>query len=243
MGDIIAWKGELILASATWTDKDGHMAKFKVVGDTSGPNPFKYFTKRRNGRAGTRFSAAMVDLKTNEALRPEDVPPAELMLAGWTDSSTSGHTVTFWMEPPVPECDGRMFHPLQGFERNVSSFMVALVELDDDDTVIDQGKRTKVEEATKPRQRTPQRLSQAAAMMCNNRDFREWIVRDEPGHPLLPDAAEWMRKELRITSRAQLDTDPDVADRFHEKIRKPFATWQENEPGRNHNQNGRGGYF
>lgn len=223
----VAWKGELILAAATWADNAGHKVKFKIVGGKEGPNPFKYFTKRRKGKAGTRFNAVLVHVWDDRSGDVEEryKVECELMLANWQDSSASGHSVEFWCPPP----DEGM-HVFEGFERNKDSFMAALVELDDDEEPIDQSARAVVEEAEKSPQRRSQRLSQVAALMCQNRSFLEYIVRDEPGHPYLPtkeQAADWMRKQLGIGSRSELDRNPAVAARFHEQIRKPFVTWQE----------------
>ncbi|KPK66563.1 MAG: hypothetical protein AMS21_02055 [Gemmatimonas sp. SG8_38_2] len=212
--NLVAWKGELILAAATWSDKDGHKVKFRVVGGREGPNPFKYFTKRRKGHAGTRFQARLVKVNGSRFV------DSELMLANWTDSSTSGHAVEFWCEPP----DEGM-HIFEGFERGKDSFMACLVELDDDDEAIDQKARAVVEEAEKSRQRPrkgPQRLSQVAAMMCMNPDFSDWVRQQEPE---TSDVVQWMRDELGIESRRQLDEDEGVAEMFHEQIRKPFAEW------------------
>lgn len=133
-----AWTGELVLLEAKWTDKDGHTVKFKLATpNEERPNPFKVFTKRKSGRAGTLFyaSLAVVDgLKTDEGYS------GNVMLAGWADTSTQGYTVTFWVEPPDTG-----LHPFQGYTRGVSSFMTGLVELDDDEQPIDQVKRAKVE--------------------------------------------------------------------------------------------------
>jgi hypothetical protein len=223
----IAWKGELILAAATWADNAGHKAKFKVVGDTRGPNPFKYFTKRRKGKAGTRFMATLAHVK-EDAPNGVVIPfTVELMLANWTDSSTSGHSVEFWCPPP-----DQGMHVFEGYERNKDSFMVALAELDDDDAVIDQKKREVVEQAEKSPHKPGQRLSQAAAMMCQNEQFWEWAtVNSHPPLSVMVDskekAADWLRQSLAIESRAELDRDPAKAQRFHDEIRKPFVQWQQ----------------
>jgi len=210
----IAWRGELILSAATWSDNAGHKVKFKIVGGSDGPNPFKYFTKRRKGKAGTRFSVSLVHVQDKASV------VVELMLANWQDSSATGHSVEFWCPPP----DNGM-HVFEGFERGKDSFMAALVELDDDDTVIDQKARETVENHQKPGKR-PQRLSQVAAMMGNNPDFwswaelqGEWRVRNEQ------EAAEFIRDRLGIDSRSLLDQHESIAQSFHDQVRKPFAAW------------------
>ncbi len=152
----IAWSGELLLLEAKWTDKDGHLAKFKLVSPNEArPNPFKAFTKRKKGRAGTRFEASLAHV--GEVRTDHTAYNGQMMLAGWADTSTQGYTVTFWVEPPEPltvhHLDQELTlqdqtHKLAGYERNKDSFMAVLVELDDDDQPIDQDLRERVEKAT-----------------------------------------------------------------------------------------------
>lgn len=221
----VAWQGEVVLAEAKWTDKDGHMVKFKLAdADKSGANPFKGFTKRRANRAGTRFSASIVEIK-----RPDHFAyQGELMLAGWGDTSTQGHTVVFWIEPPM----GARMHPFEGYQRDSDAFMAVLTELGDDDEAIDQAARAKVEKPA-ARGRGPQRLSQVAALLCSNPDFRDWIQMTqevpESNNPL--DTAQWVRDRLSVESRRSLDEDEGVAQMFHDEIRRPFAEYMESRRG------------
>lgn len=213
----IAWIGEMILLEAKWNDKDGHLVKFKIAEpDESKPNPFKAYTKRRGGRAGTRFRSGVSHVQ-GSPFEYND----ELMLAGWGDTSTQGYTVTFWCEPPNVG-----MHPFQGYTRGLDSFMVALVELDDNEEQIDQQQRERVENAMRPRRR--QTLSQAAAMLCGNPQFWEWIetVDGYQGSDS-ESAAVWMRERLGIESRRELDSDHEKAQMYHEMIRKPFVRWSE----------------
>ena len=138
--DKIAWAGELLMLEAKWTDRDGHTVKFKLVSpNEERPNPFKQFTKRRSGRAGSRFyaSVTLIDGQDDQNYN------GEVMLAGWADTSTNGYTVQFWVEPP-----GSGQHPFEGYTRNEAHFMAALVELDDDDSPIEQDVRERIEKAT-----------------------------------------------------------------------------------------------
>jgi hypothetical protein len=225
----LAWAGELMLMGASWNDKDGHMIKMKIVSpNEEKPNPFKAFTKRKGGRAGTRFHASVAHV---QGLRGnETCYDGQFMLAGWQDSSTAGYGVTFWCEPPE---DGRV-HAFDGFTRGVDSFMVALVELSDDDTPVDQEKRERIEKVEeqseqKAQERKKPLLSTAAAMICQNPAFWRW-VHHERGGPVVVNsdqAAQWMREHLGIDSRRDLDTMDAKAEQFHRAIRRPFAEWME----------------
>lgn len=217
--DKVAWHGELMLAEAKWSDKDGHMVKFKLAdSDPDHANPFKKWTKRRKGRAGTRFSAVLVEVK-----RPDRKSyVGELMLAGWGDTSTQGHTVTFWVEPPV----GARMHPFEGYDRDRDSFMAALVELQDDEEPVEQAVREKVEATPPPKKPKRQALSQAAALLCTNPIFWQWAeAQGEWQVNSEQEAAEWLRDQLGIDSRRMLDMYDHVAQQFHEQIRKPFVEW------------------
>jgi hypothetical protein len=224
----VAWAGELMLLEAKWSDKDGHTVKFKLVTPNEDrPNPFKAFTKRRSGRGGTRFHAALSHVGR---VRAEAVAyNGEFMLAGWSDTSGAGYTVSFWCEAPE-----QGMHAFEGYRRSVDTFMAALVELDEDDQPVDQEKRERVEAAQKPEgpaspERPVQRLSTVAAWMCMAEDFWAWANQQGSDVPVISDdlAAGWMRKRLGVDSRRQLDQDPEVARRFHEEIRKPFVEWRE----------------
>lgn len=219
MANNVAYAGEMQLMEAKWTDKDGHLVRFKLVApNEERPNPFKSYTKRRSGRGGTRFGAAVSHVqgvKTDEVCYS-----GELMLAGWADSSTHGYTVTFWCEPPETG-----MHAFEGYARGSDTFMVALMELDEDEKPIDQAQRERVERAQAPKR--TQTLSQAAALLCANRDFQRWISSRHGVTESREQAAEWMRNELGIASRRELDTDRDVARRYHDEIRRPFLRWNE----------------
>lgn len=139
----IAWAGELELLEAKWTDRDGHTVKFRLVTPNEDrPNPFKSFTKRKSGRAGTRFRVACSHVQG--AVTGETMYDGEFMLAGWGDTSTQGYTVVFWCEAPE-----KGMHAFESYARTVDTFMVALVELDDDDAPVDQVKRERVETAAR----------------------------------------------------------------------------------------------
>lgn len=224
----IAWAGELVLLEAKWTDRDGHLVKFKIAApNEERPNPFKAYTKRRSGKAGTIFGSACAHIggvKTDET-----VYSGQLMLAGWADTSTKGYTVTFWCEPP-----DQGMHPFEGFQRGKDAFMCMLVELDEDNAVIDQGKRERVENAARPSAPRRQKLAQLAGMFCSNPVFHRWIneVGRSNTQPAVYDqegAAGWMREALGIDSRRQLDEMEEKARMFHEKIRQPFVDWQQEQ--------------
>lgn len=73
-------------------------------------------------------------------------------------------------------------------------------------------------------------LSKDAAMICNDEMFREWVSVCD-GSPVIATserAAEFMRENCCILSRAELDNDPEAADRF-KLLMKQYREWLKGE--------------
>lgn len=94
---------------------------------------------------------------------------------------------------------------------------VAIAALIDGSQAPGWGKNT---EAMEPK------LARTAAIMCANPTFHLWLQSKGVPVSTAEAAAQWMRSELNIQSRAELDTDPEAEQRFHTLIRKPFRDWQ-----------------
>jgi len=229
VSDVVAWAGIGILKKAQWDSANGYTVQFALEepdGDDKS-NPFKRFTKMRKNRVGTRFAAVIVvsEYKQLEAYNDE------VMLKGWTDSNT-GQTVSFWLANV-----GGNGHPFAAF-KDGAQFAIALVELSDDNEAVDQKKRKRAEVAQeKPeppakKERHHQSKAEACAIICNNPLFWEFISsRNWAGLPEMSivdaaGAARVVRWWLNISSRRELDTNPDVAIVYENEIRAPFVEWQ-----------------
>ena len=226
----IAWTGRVMMDSAAWGDQTGSTVTFLLPAAAEGVrNPFYRYTKRRKGRAGTRFMMACQT--AGESVR-HALYEDEVMLAGWNDSQQKGHTVKLWL------CNDGVGHPFEGVDRK-TPLMVSLVELDDDNEVIDQKMRDRVErQGIKPSQRP----SYGAVMLCKNPEFHQWIMRDETVKqiiregPMVPVekrrelleqiAKDWMCRHLKIDSRAELDKSEELREDYHRMIYKPFMETQ-----------------
>ena len=205
-----AYHAIVSMHEAKWTDKDGSTVTLKLpmAGMEGQRNPFERFTKRRKGHAGTRFFMA---ISTAES-EPKTIYSDEVMLAGWNDSQQNGHTVKFWIAN-----DG-MGHPFEGIDRK-QELALALAELDDDNEIIDQKMRDRVERQSK---KPSERVSFVAAMLCKNDRFQHWVgADDEEG------ARQHILETVGIQSRAELDSDDSAELPFHQNIRKPFIRWDE----------------
>jgi hypothetical protein len=218
---IIAWHGVVHMHKADWGDESGSTVTFKLpmTKMEDRRNPFENFTKRRKGRAGTRFFMAVT---TSEAA-PQAIYKDEVMLAGWNDSQSTGHTVKFWL------CNDRMGHPFEGISRK-QELALALSELDDDNEPIDQKMRDRVEGGTK---RPSERLSYVAAMLCKGVSFHEWCTQRLADQeipfcgPVTDEhsARGYILHECGISSRAELDQPGQHVQLFHDQIRKPYLVW------------------
>lgn len=143
--DLIAYRGEVEVLNATWSLDEGRMVELRLCGEAYGRiHPFKRHQQRRNGRMGTRFRASFANSTTGEALATMD-----LMLASWKDTSRTGQSIRLWIDNEVE------VHPFSGCMRRQGQnpgdmFAVVMVELDEDDSAINQSKRESVENGEGP---------------------------------------------------------------------------------------------
>ena len=229
---LIAWRGELEFTGAFSDDIWGRYVRFRIPqrpGDQGKANPFKAFTKARNNRVGTRFEASVHEIGPTASFEYN----GEFMLKGWADNS-AGWSVQFMVDLE------KDLHPFMGFRRpdkeaQGSRFMMALVELDDDDTPIDQEKRERLARAHR-RGKKAQTLSNVCAMMIKHPRFGDWLYETVDDHREWTEAERnaWVKQELIILSKRELDVDKnkDVITRFHNKIRIPFSDWLSDQDGR-----------
>lgn len=67
-------------------------------------------------------------------------------------------------------------------------------------------------------------LSRWAALRCADAEFRRWAsLRCGWLIDTTEAAADWMREVCEVASRAEFDTDPAAAERFHTRVREPYA--------------------
>lgn len=211
--DRIAWMGALEFTGATEDDKTGRTVQFRIIRkpeEMHSAHPFSRYTRRRRGHAGTRFGSVF-------SSGEEAAMSGEVMLLNWADGP-SGATVKFLLDSELGQ------HPFLHCTRRSAegagdTFMAVLMELDDDDEVINQTKRERYE-------KTQQKLSNVAAMMAKHNRFHEWLretVGDEPWEAA--GANEWLKRELGISSKAELDGKNRDAIRKFEKIRAKYGDW------------------
>lgn len=239
----IAYRGEVELINATWSLDSGRTVELRLAGDAySRIHPFKKFQQRRNGRMGTRFRCAVADTRTGAIFFA-----GEVMLAGWKDSSFSGQCITLWLDDEADR------HPFAGYNRRKNGtpgdmFAVALVEIDEHEQPIDQQQRERVEGSGAPAEPAAKRAaqgggggapgrrrsqpSQQAHLMVTGPMFVRYLQETKPlrGKSWTAELARrWVKQEIAVESLSDLDRDPAALKRFNEKIRKPFARWNNQE--------------
>jgi hypothetical protein len=134
----------------------------------------------------------------------------ELMLLGWAESSNRGRTVTFLLDETEDE------HPFKHFtiksgKRSGQRFMAVLVQIDESEQPVHQ----------------EQKPSQIAAIICKDPQFWQWATErsfDKIGSE--DSAVDWVKKEVGIDSRKELDTSILSLTRFNANILHPFNEYR-----------------
>lgn len=143
----------------------------------------------------------------------------EVQLLGWAESDKGGRTVKF-------QCSGDdAEHPFKRF-RGKTRFAVVLVEIGDDEQPVQQSDLPS--SASVATEIGGLRLSNAAALLCKDRDFWVWIESMVWGIPISSEqkAKEVLCEQLGIDSRAELDSDEDAAAQFIARFLNPFNEWR-----------------
>lgn len=222
---LIAHEGSFELLDAAWDLNSGRTVTLRVIESPGADviHPFKKFTKRRNGRAGTRFHCSMTHEGTAALILN-----GEVQLAAWAEGSDKGQSVKFWIDEDASS------HPFAGYRGKRGSevgelFAGMFVELDDDETPINQKSRSQVEGGGKTGRN---RISTYAHMLCANNDRFIQFLREKVARPdwmvgdWSPDNARlWIKFVCKIESIGDLnpETRPDKVEAFHNFVRRPFA--------------------
>lgn len=229
--NLIAFRGEVELLQASWALDSGRTVEFRLIERPGADrvNPFKQYTRRRNGHAGQLFYASMALVGAESTMYMDDV-----MLAGWGDSHDKGQWVKFWLDEEAER------HPFAGLTRKTTAslgqmLIIALVLLDDEGKPIDPSVERTVEEASRPKSRS---LSSQVHLMITGHLFVQYMREKSvwaqkyvaAGNQLTPEVArQHVKAVLKIESLSDLDRFPDKAAQFHKDIRIPFSRWSGQE--------------
>lgn len=69
-----------------------------------------------------------------------------------------------------------------------------------------------------------------ACVFCRDPQFRQWMTK--LGGPSINESAakSIILGVCGVTSRNELDTNPEAAQRFHDLVRKPYLEWKGEQP-------------
>lgn len=154
-----------------------------------------------------------------------DVRPAysgELMLAGWTDSHTTGAKVSFWL-PDKESLEAFRYLTTRKGRTAGQRFMAVLIQIGDDEQPIQPGT-----EGRSPKESNA--LARSAVLICKEPVFQEFVGQALGWHPSEAQtreeqAADYVREYCRIESRSELDKSPTAAAMFG-RLMEEYRDWR-----------------
>jgi len=187
---------------------------------------FEGLQKHRKNRAGSGAFRVMTRLSGRE----DWYGPVDMLFITWSHSVTGGAVITFELDDQQEWEAIRARPALMGGtdEAALDKIEMMMIELDDEGKVVDVKQRAKLEAMARKRKWPkggPQ--SKRAARLCQDPEFKLWL-----GHRMdwqevdTAKAADWMRRECDLDTRAQLDHDPAALQRFEDRVAKPFLRTQ-----------------
>lgn len=216
---LIAFEGQVKLAKWADSSSGGPKVTFALL-DKDALTPFEKTTKRRGRKSGQRFLVILAD-STGQPI-PETPDECVLLGASWTH--TQGATVTFAFDSVE---FWRRFTTADQSE-SPTQFHLTLVEMQDDETPVDQVSQATLEKATK-RKGGPK--SKHVAQVIQGQDFRTFVgkrleMREDAWHLVTAEIADkWVKQVVGIESKADLDHEPAAWERYEKLVRRPFISW------------------
>jgi hypothetical protein len=202
------------------TSTSGAKARFGLP-DKDALTPFEKATKRRGKRAGQRYLLIVAD-RNGE---PIPTAPEQCFLAGaqWSHGSGASITLAFqdigwWKRFSTGDHDdaaGERFH-------------FTMVEIQEDETPIDQASQDLVERANKPKGGPK---SKFVAQRNQAKDFQEFVGyrMDTPQDRWALIGADtcdkWVKQMCGVASKIEFDHNPEAWIRYERLISRPFMTW------------------
>lgn len=154
-------------------------------------------------------------------LQMKPIKILEVQLAGWTKSDSHGRapSVTFFLQDDEDAEFFAAYTAAKGRGKNhvAGQIFDCAISISDQD---DQSQESLRKEPT----RNNNKLSQWAAMRCKEPQFHRFLnIADDLNAEAI--ARQMILDVCGIESRAELDTNKEAADIFHEKFRLPFLDW------------------
>lgn len=140
------------------------------------------------------------------------------MLLAWSETHSGGAKVTFLL----PDAESlEPFKAMTVAKGKTAGQRLALVavEIGDDEQPVNQCDSTILKPSNSGELKLKGGdLAKLAGVLCANPDFLEWG--DFSNESI---AADWIRTTCGVSSRAELDHNPEAAQKFHRLVRIPFV--------------------
>jgi len=215
---LVAFEGQVTLAKWADSSSSGPKVTFSLL-DRDALAPFEKATKRRGKRAGQRY---LVILATSLG-EPMPEAPDECFLMGAQWTHTAGASVTFTFESVDY---WRRF--TSGDQGEGTKFHITLVEIQSDETPVDQVSQDVFEKATK-RKGGPR--SKFVAQRNQAKDFQTYVGKrtempEDRWHLVGADTCDrWVKQMCGVESKIDFDYELAAWERYEKLINRPFLTW------------------
>lgn len=216
---LVAFEGVVKLAKWSDSSSGGPKVSFALL-DKDALTPFEKATKRRGKKSGQRYLVTLADSRGE--LMPDAPDECVLLGAQWTH--TAGATATF------------AFTSLDYWRRlttadqsdNPTELHLTLVELQADETPVDQVSQDVLEKATKPKGGP---RSKHVAQWNQAPDFCQFVGKrlempEDRWHMVTADMADkWVKQVCGIESKVEFDHNQQAWERYENLVKRPFMTW------------------
>ena len=149
---------------------------------------------------------------------------SEVQLADFGETAASGANIKFRIPDPL---ELEVFRGRNRVTKNKQGarYMLLLVELQDDDSLVDQDKAKRLEDAHLQKGGA---LSKNAGMLCRNPEFIDYL-QNRVDHSRVWNelsAKNYIYTTCGITSRAQLDHSRGAAQKYQSFVLSPFNQYR-----------------
>lgn len=215
---LVAFEGMVTLTK--WEDSSTSGPKIRLgLLDRDALAPFEKTTKRRGKKSGQRYFISLGD-RHGELIAGN---PDECFLCGaqWNHSSGASITLAFtsidWWKQfrTADDGEGEAFH-------------ITMVEIQSDETPVDQAAQDAVEQAGKKKGGPKSRF---VAQRNQTEDFQMFVgyrtdMPQDRWQLVGADTCDrWVKQMCGIESKIQLDHEPEAWRRYETLISKPFLSW------------------
>ena len=153
----------------------------------------------------------------------ETIYAGEVQFAGFSDSHTSGPIIKIRL-PSSDDLDKFRALTVAKGGQSGHRFMLACVEIGDDEKPVPPPEPTKLADPQPKHKVGPYCME--AIELCRNEWFKRWVGIEYGGVPMTEQHTKQIIYDLcAITSRKELDTNPEAQLAFVNLIRLPFMQW------------------